>query len=97
MSDQLDDTAHLACERARGRWDVVLSTGQRLTCRDVLVGFEHHWDRRMPQVPGTVAGELIHSKEYRRVDQLRGQCVRNSVSGHLSRLAASEADSSSVA
>ena len=61
--------------RADALWDVALSTGERLAYRGVLVCNGHHWDRRMPQVPGTFAGELIHSKEYRRVDQLRGKRV----------------------
>ena len=69
------ETAHIISSR----WDVTLSTGDGLTqtavYNGVLVCNGHHWDRRMPQVPGTFAGELIHSKEYRRVDQLRDKRV----------------------
>ena len=61
--------------RVDALWDVALSTGERAAYKGVLVCNGHHWSRRMPQVPGTFAGELIHSKEYRRVDQLRGKRV----------------------
>ncbi len=43
--------------------------------KGVLVANGHHWRRRMPQIPGTFTGELIHSKDYRHPDQLAGRRV----------------------
>ena len=75
---------------ADGRWDVALSTGERLAYKGVLVCNGHHRDRGRPQLPGTLAGELSHFREYRRVDQLRDTRVLAIGGGHSACDAASE-------
>jgi Flavin-binding monooxygenase-like len=43
--------------------------------KGLIVCNGHHWDRRFPSYPGTFAEELIHSKDYKSPDQLRGKRV----------------------
>ncbi|MGZ6143464.1 MAG: flavin-containing monooxygenase [Myxococcales bacterium] len=43
--------------------------------RGVVVCNGHHWDARLPRYEGNFAGELIHSKEYKRPAQLAGKRV----------------------
>jgi hypothetical protein len=56
-------------------WEVELEDGTVRLYRGVVVVNGHHWDTRMPQYPGTFAGELIHSKDYKRPEQLTGKRV----------------------
>ncbi|RMF69561.1 MAG: NAD(P)/FAD-dependent oxidoreductase [Alphaproteobacteria bacterium] len=56
-------------------YEASFADGSRRRYRGVLVANGHHWSRRMPKIPGTFAGELIHSKDYRHPDQLRGRRV----------------------
>ena len=56
-------------------WLVWLSTGERRRYKGVAVCNGHHWDRRMPELPGSFDGELIHSKDYAHEVQLRGKRV----------------------
>jgi hypothetical protein len=41
----------------------------------VIVCNGHHWQRRMPDYPGKFCGEIIHSKDYRKPEQLAGKRV----------------------
>jgi cation diffusion facilitator CzcD-associated flavoprotein CzcO len=41
----------------------------------VVVCNGHHWCPRMPEYPGRFDGELLHSKAYKRPEQLRGKRV----------------------
>jgi hypothetical protein len=52
------------------RWSVTLSNGETRIYGGVVVSTGHHWDKRMPSYPGTFAGELIHSKDYKSNEQL---------------------------
>jgi hypothetical protein len=47
-----------------GGWDVTLSTGETRTYTDLVVANGHHWKPRLPDYPGTFAGDLIHSHAY---------------------------------
>ena len=64
----------------RSAWDVStrsLTTGEESTTRyeAVLVANGHHWDPRLPSIPGTFDGMVLHSQEYRTPDILDGQRV----------------------
>jgi cation diffusion facilitator CzcD-associated flavoprotein CzcO len=61
--------------RADAHWDVTTADGTISTYTGVIVCNGHHWARRMPDIPGTFAGETIHSKDYRRPEQLRDKRV----------------------
>lgn len=56
-------------------WLVTFADGRRRTFAGVVVCNGHHWDRRMPQYPGRFTGQLIHAKDYKSADQLRGRRV----------------------
>ncbi|MCA9514839.1 MAG: NAD(P)/FAD-dependent oxidoreductase, partial [Myxococcales bacterium] len=65
-----------------GRWLVTITgpAGEPETrlYRAVVVANGHHWNRRFPDYPGLrdrFAGELIHSKDYRRAADLAGKRV----------------------
>jgi Flavin-binding monooxygenase-like len=56
-------------------WEVELAGGERRVYGGVVVANGHHWDKRWPKYPGTFAGELIHSKDYKHPTQLRDKRV----------------------
>jgi cation diffusion facilitator CzcD-associated flavoprotein CzcO len=57
------------------RWELTFADGTRGVYKGVISCVGHHWDRRWPSYPGTFAGELMHSKDYRTPEQLRGKRV----------------------
>ena len=62
-------------QRADLLWDVQLDEKEWVTFKGVVVCNGHHWDRRYPEYPGTFSGEILHSKDYKSPDQLRGKNV----------------------
>lgn len=56
-------------------WDVTFEDGEQRTYKGAVVCNGHHWAKRWPNVPGTFEGEYIHSKDYRRSDQIAGKRV----------------------
>jgi hypothetical protein len=56
-------------------WEVTLAGGEKRIYGGVVVANGHHWDKRWPKYPGHFAGELIHSKEYKRPDALQNRRV----------------------
>lgn len=58
-----------------GLWQVTLHTGEQRIYGGVVVANGHHWDRRWPDYPGTFSGTIIHSKDYKQPDILRGRRV----------------------
>ncbi len=56
-------------------WEVSLRGGETRRYRGVVICNGHHWDKRIPTYPGTFTGELIHSKDYKSPDLLRGRRV----------------------
>jgi pimeloyl-ACP methyl ester carboxylesterase/thioredoxin reductase len=65
-------------EDPRSGWDVVLQTPdgeRRRRYAAVVIANGHNWFPKMPDVPGPFDGEIIHSAEYERSDQLRGKRV----------------------
>jgi cation diffusion facilitator CzcD-associated flavoprotein CzcO len=57
------------------RWDVTLADGSRRRYGGVVVANGHHWCRRMPDYPGELSSELIHSKDYKQPRTLEGKRV----------------------
>jgi len=57
------------------RWDLTFANGENRTYKGVISCVGHHWDRRWPSYPGTFSGELMHSKDYKTPEQLRGKRV----------------------
>ena len=60
---------------ANNLWEVAFAGGDRRTYKGVLLCNGHHWCKRFPEFVGTFAGEIIHSKDYKHPDSLRGQRV----------------------
>ncbi|MEM9488858.1 MAG: NAD(P)-binding domain-containing protein, partial [Myxococcota bacterium] len=60
---------------AGDRWELRLSSGETRIYGGVVVCNGHHWDRRMPEYPGHFSGQIIHSKDYKKPDILRGKRV----------------------
>lgn len=60
-----------------GAFEVSLDGGERRLYDAVLVANGHHWNPRWPEppLPGSFAGETIHSHEYRDPSQLAGRRV----------------------
>jgi hypothetical protein len=50
---------------AGGGWRVTLSTGESERFDHLLVANGHHWDPRMPSYPGSFAGPIIHSHDFK--------------------------------
>lgn len=56
-------------------WLTEYENGEQRIYKGVIVCNGHHWDKRFPNYPGDFAGELIHSKEYKNPEQLKGKRV----------------------
>lgn len=54
---------------------VQLSCGESRVYAGIIVCNGHHWDRRWPKYDGEFSGQLIHSKDYKTPDQLKGKRV----------------------
>lgn len=50
-------------------------TTREASYRAVLVANGHHWSPRLPDFPGRFDGTILHSRDYRRPDDLHGQNV----------------------
>ncbi|MDZ4877570.1 MAG: hypothetical protein CLLPBCKN_007005 [Chroococcidiopsis cubana SAG 39.79] len=57
------------------RWQVTFVNGEVRIYQGVLLCNGHHWDKRFPQFQGEFNGEIIHSKDYKHPDRLRGKRV----------------------
>lgn len=58
-----------------GGWAVTLDGGETRRYRGVVVANGHHQRRFVPQYPGTLAGDSVHSADYRRPDRFAGKRV----------------------
>jgi len=56
-------------------WNVEFADGEHRHYKGAIVCNGHHWARRFPDMPGKFTGEYIHSKDYRRPEQLAGKRV----------------------
>lgn len=70
------ETEVTAVRRRRDEaWDVTFGDGTTQVFRGVVVCNGHHWDRVFPPWADDFTGELLHSKDYQRPDDLRGKRV----------------------
>ncbi len=56
-------------------WEVSFANREQRIYKGVLLCNGHHWCKRFPQFNGEFNGEIIHSKDYKRSNQLRGKRV----------------------
>ncbi|HYW22499.1 MAG TPA: NAD(P)-binding domain-containing protein [Nodularia sp. (in: cyanobacteria)] len=56
-------------------WQVTFADGEQRIYKGVVMCNGHHWRKRFPQFQGEFNGEIIHSKDYKHPDQLRGKRV----------------------
>jgi len=60
---------------ADDRWHVTFAQGDQRIYKGVILCNGHHWSKRFPEFKGEFDGEIIHSKDYKRPEQLRGKRV----------------------
>jgi hypothetical protein len=58
-----------------GTWTVRRSDGRAARYRAVACCSGAQWTPRLPELPGSFAGRVMHSSDYRDLDQVRGQRV----------------------
>lgn len=56
-------------------WEVTFAKGEQRIYKGVIMCNGHHWCKRFPEFEGEFKGEIIHSKDYKRPEQLRGKKV----------------------
>jgi len=56
-------------------WEVTFANGEQRIYKGVLLCNGHHWCKRFPEFEGEFLGEIIHSKDYKRPEQLRDKRV----------------------
>ncbi|MEQ9481828.1 flavin-containing monooxygenase [Coleofasciculus sp. F4-SAH-05] len=56
-------------------WEVTFANGEQRIYKGVLLCNGHHWCKRFPEFEGEFHGEIIHSKDYKKPDQLRRKRV----------------------
>ncbi|QLE54344.1 NAD(P)/FAD-dependent oxidoreductase [Nostoc sp. TCL26-01] len=56
-------------------WEVTFTHGEQRLYKGVLICNGHHWCKRFPQFQGEFKGEIIHTKDYKHPNQLRGKRV----------------------
>ncbi len=56
-------------------WEITFANGEQRIYKGVLVCNGHHWCKRFPKFEGEFNGEIIHSKDYKRPEQLCGKRV----------------------
>jgi hypothetical protein len=56
-------------------WKVTLDNQKERIYKGVIICNGHHWCQRFPEFKGEFVGKIIHSKEYKHPEQLRGKKV----------------------
>jgi hypothetical protein len=69
------NTRLMSTAQVNGRWECVFSDGVVARFKGVYVCNGHHWKRRFPEWVDKFAGEVLHSKDYKHPDDLRGKRV----------------------
>jgi hypothetical protein len=72
---ELNCTVHYVRPVEDDRWEATFANGEQRIYKGVLLCNGHHWCKRLPQFTGKFSGEIIHSKDYKHPDQLRGKKV----------------------
>ncbi len=62
-------------ETGMAGWRVRLRSGEERDYAGVVVANGHHWKPHVPSYPGTFSGHALHSKEYRRPEDLEGDRI----------------------
>jgi hypothetical protein len=62
-------------EHGDGTWTVQFSDGRRARYRGVVCCTGAQWVPNQPPVPGSFSGEVMHSRDYRDLGQVRGRRV----------------------
>ena len=65
----------MCLSREDERWEVEIAGGEKRIYKGVIVCNGHHWDKRFPEYEGDFAGAMIHSKDYKSPEQLKGKRV----------------------
>ncbi|MBS0016843.1 MAG: NAD(P)-binding domain-containing protein, partial [Arthrospira sp. SH-MAG29] len=72
---ELKRTVTLVNPIANNLWLVSFDNGEKRIYKGVIICNGHHWCKRFPEFNGKFNGEIIHSKDYKTPDQLRGKRV----------------------
>ncbi|MGB7413557.1 MAG: NAD(P)-binding domain-containing protein [Thermosynechococcaceae cyanobacterium] len=56
-------------------WEVTFANQEQRIYQGVVMCNGHHWCKRLPEFEGEFKGEIIHSKDYKRPQQLYGKRV----------------------
>ena len=56
-------------------WSVTFDNQKKRIYQGIIICNGHHWCQRFPQFQGTFNGEIIHSKDYKKPQQLAGKRV----------------------
>jgi hypothetical protein len=56
-------------------WEVELANGEKRVYKGVIVANGHHWNRRFPEYAGEFSGEWMHSKDFKKTEQLADKRV----------------------
>lgn len=56
-------------------YEVLFAKGVKKTYKGVIIANGHHWNKRIPEYPGTFTGEILHSKDYKKPHILEGKRV----------------------
>jgi dimethylaniline monooxygenase (N-oxide forming) len=68
-------TVHRLEPMADEGWRVALDDGTKLRRRAVVVAIGHDWCPRLPEHPGSFAGDVLHSHDYRAPEPFDGRRV----------------------
>lgn len=72
---RFDTSVQRVTPREDRLWDVTFSDGSTSTWKGVACCNGHHWSRSLPEWTKRYESRLIHSKDYRSPDELRGKRV----------------------
>lgn len=72
---QLNCTVHYVRPVENDLWEVTLNDNETRLYKGVLLCNGHHWSKRFPPFAGQFDGDIIHSKDYKHPEQLRGKRV----------------------
>ncbi|MDJ0567731.1 MAG: NAD(P)-binding domain-containing protein [Pleurocapsa sp. MO_192.B19] len=56
-------------------WEVTFDNQEQRIYKGIVMCNGHHWCKRFPEFEGEFKGKIIHSKDYKRPEQLRGKKV----------------------
>ncbi len=72
---ELNSTVTYVRPVEQNQWEVTFAHGEQRLYKGVILCNGHHWSKRFPAFQGHFKGDIIHSKDYKHPDQLRGKRV----------------------